>query len=194
MIDSDVEAFHDYWQIILRNEEYLRQWGHNARPTRELELHQDLEDAYTRVQSLLSSVTRHRLFTDLPFDHHPFAAENFHHALVKLLNPPENWFERVGVLTSPEYVAIKRGAVEEEKGIEQSNLVALLKKLTSFQMNILKAMDDQPKTWSEIAGKAELDHDDVRKHSTFLKTHKLIEKTGRGFIRIVPLPTDGDGL
>ena len=191
MTDADVEAFDDYWRIILRNEEYVRQWGHNPRPARVLELHQDLEDAYTRVQPLLSSVIRQRLFSDLPFGHHPFAADNFHHALVKLLNPPENWFERVGVLTSPEYLAIKQGAADEEKGIEEANISAVLTNLTGFQMAILGVMNDQPMYWKEIARIADLDETEVRRQSKFFQNHNLIAKHSRGFTRTVRLPTDG---
>ena len=77
MSDSEVEAFDDYWRTISRNEEHIRIYGHNARPTRELELHQDLEEAYTRVQPLLSSVTRRRMFHDLPSGLNAFDADNF---------------------------------------------------------------------------------------------------------------------
>ncbi|MCX7397429.1 MAG: hypothetical protein NT138_07075 [Planctomycetales bacterium] len=204
MADSDIEAFDDYWRIILRNEEYLRQWGHNARPTRELELHQDLEDAYTRVQPLLSSVTRQRLFPDLPFGHHPFAADNFHHALVKLLNPPENWFERVGVLTSPEYFAIKQGAVDEEKviclgAIAVSGPTALvpeatvptLDDLNTTQRKIVKALDPKvPRTWADVARRTKLEVNTVCKQSRFLQDAGMIQKVPkrRGFLRLIPLP------
>ena len=186
------------------------QWGHNARPTRELELHQDLEDAYTRVQPLLSSVTRQRLFADLPFGHHPFAADNFHHALVKLLNPPENWFERVGVLTSPEYVAIKRGAVEEEKGISigaievsgptasvPESTVLTLDDLNTTQRKIVKALDRKaPRTWVDVARRTRLELNTVCKQSAFLQKEGMIGKVPkrRGFLRLIPLPGEDTNM
>jgi len=202
MVDSDVDAFDDYWRTISRNEEYIRLWGHNACPTWEDKWHQDLEDAYTRIQPLLSSVTRRKIFHDLPDGLNPFDADNFHHALVKLLNPPEFWFGRVGVLTSPEYVAIKRGAVEEEKGIclgaiEVSGptasvpaaTVLTLDDLNTTQRKIVKALDRKaPRTLADVAHRTKLEVNTVGKQSTFLQDAGMIQKVPkrRGFLRLIP--------
>lgn len=206
MTDSDIVAFVDYWRIISRNEEYLRQYGHNANTNWEEKWHQDLEDAYTRVEPLLSSVTRRRMFHDLPGGLNPFDADNFHHALVKLLNPPELWFGRVGVLTSPEYVAIKRGAAEEEKGIGIGAIevsgptaavpeatVLTLDDLNTTQRKIVKALDRKaPRTWVDVACRTKLQLNTVCKQSAFLQKKGMIGKVPkrRGFLRLIPLLGD----
>jgi hypothetical protein len=202
--DSDIVAFDDYWRIISRNEEYLRQYGLNADANWEEKWHQDLEDAYTRVEPQLSSVTRRRMFHDLPGGLNPLDADNFHHALVKLLNPPECWFGRVGVLTSPEYVAIKRGAAEEEKGIclgaiEVSGptasvpeaTVPTLDDLNTTQRKIVEALDRKaPRKLAEVARRTKLEVNTVGKQSTFLQKAGIIQKVPkrRGFLRLTPLP------
>jgi hypothetical protein len=177
--DSDIVAFDDYWRIISRNEEYLRQYGLNADANWEEKWHQDLEDAYTRVEPQLSSVTRRRMFHDLPGGLNPLDADNFHHALVKLLNPPECWFGRVGVLTSPEYVAIKRGAAEEEKGICLGAI-----EVSGPTASVPEA------TVPEVARRTKLEVNTVGKQSTFLQKAGIIQKVPkrRGFLRLTPLP------
>ena len=204
MSDSEVDAFDDYWRTISLNEEYIRQWGHNSCPTWEDKWHQDLEDAYTRIQPLLSSVMRRRMFHDLPGDLNPIVADNFHHALVTLLNPPERWLGSVGVLKSPEYVAIKQGAKEEEKSISIGALevtgstasvpeakVLTLADLNKTQMKIVKALDRKsPRTWTEVAARTKLRENTVGKQSRFLKNAGMIAKVPNrhGFLRLVPLP------
>lgn len=199
-MDSDaVQRFDNYWRTITRNEEFIQQWGHNLRTDWRDRWHQDLEDAYLLVRPLLVPVTRSRMFHQLPGGINPFEAENYHHALMLLLNPPERWFENVGVLRSPEYVALKREAENEELLATGTGLAApamvtspgLFDGVNDTAWDILQAMDRiEPRRWAEIGSRAGYSEDKVRQYSTFLQGQGLIKKTARGFIRLVPLPDE----
>lgn len=193
----EVTKFDNYWRTITRNEEFIRQWGHNACPDWEGKWHQDLEDAYSHVRPLLVSVTKRRIFYGLPGDLNPFEAENYHHALMLILNPPERWFGNTGMLRSPEYLALKR-RVEEEGGspVQQHPAIAAAAKLSAdnleglnqTELKVLKAIDaEKPQTWEEIGKRAGCSADSARKCSTKMQDAKLIRKTTREFIRLVPL-------
>ena len=125
MNSDNVQRFDEYWRTITRNEDYIRQYGHHKCPYWEDKWHQDLEDAYLQVRPLLASVTERRMFHGLPGGLNPIEAENYHHALVLLLNPPELWFGNLKVLCSPEYLAVKREAENEERSVARTSPYAL---------------------------------------------------------------------
>jgi len=197
MNDSDIDSFDEYWRTVSRNEEFIRQYGHNACMDWEDKWHQDLEDAYSRIQPLLSPVTQRRMFHQLPGELNPFDADNYHHALAKFLNPPERWFGNVGVLCSPEYLALKQAVAEEVKAIYQTPTADVSPETTDSRLDgfndtaiaILQAMDDQnPRTLKEIATKAGYGYDNVRRYSKRLQNANLIEMIeSRGFIRLIDL-------
>ncbi len=197
MDSDDVQRFDNYWRTITRNEEFIRQYGLHKYPNWEDKWHQDLEDAYLQVRPLLASVTERRMFHGLPGGLNPFEAENYHHALVLILNPPELWFGNVGVLLSPEYLAMKREAENEERSVAETSPAdptvitspGLLEALNDTAWNILHAMDRiEPLRWKEIGQRAGYSEEKVRQYSTKLQEGQLIKKTPRGFIRIIPLP------
>lgn len=201
MNDVEVTKFDDYWRTITRNEEFIRQHGHHGCPDWEDKWHRDLEEAYSLVRPLLASVTERRMFHALPGDLNPFEAENLHHALVLVLNPPERWFGNVGMLRSPEYLTLKQGAEDEERRLARAGQVAAatedaliddpLEGLNDTAWHILHAMDRKvPRRWGEIGKRAGYSEDKVRQYSTLLQDKQLIKKTPRGFIRVVPLPDE----
>ena len=144
----------------------------------------------------MSPVTRRGMFHSLPGELNPFDADNYHHALVKFLNPPERWFGNVGVLCSPEYLVLKQAVTEEEKVISQTPTDSPLDGCNDTEIAIPQAMDDQnPKTWKEIAVKAGYGYVNVRKYGKRLKNAKLVKAiASRGFIRLIRLPEDRDSL
>jgi hypothetical protein len=199
MNDSDVMKFDNYWRTITRNEEFIRQHGHRGCPDWEDKWHQDLEDAYLAVRPLLAEVTEQRMFYDLPCNLNPLEAENYHHALVIILNPPEFWFGNLGVLRSPEYLALKREAENEERSVTRTSLVTppvctspdLLEGLNDTAWEILHAIDRvEPRRWKEIGRLAGYSEDKVRQYSTELQEKQFIKKTPRGFVRLVTLPDE----
>ena len=202
MDDASVAALDDFWRTISRKEEFICQYGHYGCPDWDDKWHLDLEDAYSRVRPLLNSMTWRRMFHRPPGDLNPFDAENYHHALVKFLNPPERWFGNVGVLHCQGYLAWKRAAEEEESAVAQSSaadaiaeaITSPLDDLSLTEITILKAIDLQmPRYWKEIARRAKCSHDVVRRYSTSLQMAKLIKKVGtRGFVRLVRLPEGCD--
>lgn len=138
------------------------------------------------------------MFHGLPGDLNPFEAENFHHALITFLNPPEHWFGNVGLLRSSEYLELKRAAEAEERAVAQSSpsdiiaetMDSVLEGLNETAITILQAMElHEPRTWREIANQSGYSYDVVRRYSTPLQKTKRIRKVGqRGFIRLVRLP------
>jgi hypothetical protein len=201
MNSENVQKFDDYWRTITRNEEFIRQYGHHKCPYSEDKWHQDLEDAYLQVRPLLASVTERRMFHGLPGGLNPFEAENYHHALVLILNPPELWFGNLRVLCSPEYLALKQEAENEERSVSRTGPGTLsvvtpqdpLESVNETAWDILHAMDQaEPRRWKEIAKEAGYSEEKVRQYSTELQEMQLIRKTSRGFIRIIPLPDECD--
>ena len=200
MNDENVVRCDNYWRTITRNEEFIRQNGHHGCPDWEDKWHQDLEDAYLQVRPLLTSVTQRRMFHSLPGGLNPFEAENYHHALVLVLNPPELWFGNMGMLRSPEYLSLKRGAQESEhvisnlpggKGTVTDSQVCL-EELNDTALNILEAMDKNVRrTLAEITTLSGYSPRTVYGYSTRLQEAGLIEKSGRGFIRLISLPNGG---
>ncbi|RLS54458.1 MAG: hypothetical protein DWH91_11765, partial [Planctomycetota bacterium] len=196
---NEVAAFDEYWRAITRNEEFIQQWGHNPRPELEGRWHQDLEDAYSQVRPALSSVSRPRMFHGLPGGLNPLVAENAHQALMLVLNPPQRWFGNVGVLLSPEYLDMKREAENEERSVAETGPADpavvtspdLLEGVNDTAWDILHAMDRiEPRRWKEIGTRAGYSEEKVRQYSTELQERQLIKKTPRGFIRIIPLPSE----
>lgn len=201
MSDTQVAATSEYWWAITNNEAFIRQYGHNAFPAWEDKEHPDLMQAYERVEPFLKSISRKRMFYGLPGELNPFPAANYHDALVLFLNPPERWFGNIGVLTSPEYLALKRRVVEEESAIAHSLAVEAstsspLDGLSDTVLTILQAIDmKSPFTWDEIATKSGYTHDLVRRYSRRLQEAHLIKKIDRrGFVRLIELPSDCDRL
>lgn len=197
MNSDNVQKFDEYWRTITRNEDYIRQYGHHKCPNWEDIWHQDLEDAYLQVRPLLASVTERRMFHGLPGGLNPLEAENYHHALVLLLNPPELWFGNLKVLCSAEYVTLKREAENEERSVAGTSPDARrvvnspdpLAGVNDTAWEILHAMDRvEPRRWKQIARGANSSEDKVRQYSTELQLKQLIKKTPRGFIRLVPFP------
>ena len=189
MDNDDVQRFDNYWRTITRNEEFIQQWGHNLRTDWRDRWHQDLEDAYLIVRPLLVPVTRSRMFHHLPGGINPFEAENYHHALMLLLNPPERWFEN----------ALKREAENEELLATGTGLAApamvtspgLFDGVNDTAWDILQAMDRiEPRRWKEIGRLAGYSEDKVRQYSTELQEKQFIKKTPRGFVRLVTLPDE----
>lgn len=199
MNDAEVTKFDDYWRTITRNEEFVRQHGHHGCPDWEDKWHQDLDEAYSHVRPLLASVTERRMFHGLPGDLNPFEAENYHHALVLVLNPPERWFGNMGMLRSQEYLALKQGAAAEECSVARTRPVipSVFHSPDPFEgvndtaWDILHAMDRvEPRRWKEIGKRAGYSEDKVRQYSTLLQEKGLIKRTARGFIRLVSLPDE----
>lgn len=197
MNSDNVQKFDDYWRTVTRNEEFIRQYGQHKCPNSEDKWHQDLEDAYLQVRPLLASVTERRMFHGLPGGLNPFEAENYHHALVLILNPPELWFGNLRVLCSPEYLALKEAAENEERSVSRTGSSALsmattqdpLEGVNETGWDILQAMDRvEPRRWKEIGTRAGYSEDKVRQYSTELQEMHLIKKTPRGFVRIITLP------
>lgn len=196
MNDADVAKFDAYWRTITGNEDFIRQHGHNGCPDWQDKWHHDLEDAYSQVRPLLASATTRQMYRGLPGGLNPIEAENYHHALVLVLNPPEQWFGNLGMLSSPEYLALKRRTEEEEERLHAHPVAAVeearanpFDELSDTAMEILQAMDDkEPQRWKEIARRADYSEDKVRQYSTELQNKNCIKKTRRGFIRTVSLP------
>ncbi|QDT29913.1 hypothetical protein Enr10x_52700 [Gimesia panareensis] len=111
MIATD--AFDNYWSEIRLSEDYLKTYGHNECFDYEDRSHSSLVYANREVQKHLKSVSQLRMF-DGPGENERFSAQNFHEALIDVLNPPERWFRQFWVLNSPEYLALKSGAKNDE--------------------------------------------------------------------------------
>jgi hypothetical protein len=137
------------------------------------------EEAYVRVRPFMTSMIRPRMFGDLPGELNSFDAENYHHALVLFLNPPERWFRQIAMLGSPPYLALKK-AVEEEDAVINSLQLPLnvererpdLSSLKDAELAILKAMDGiggTPRSWKKIALESCYEHDVVRRYSASLQ-------------------------
>lgn len=199
MNDVELTTFDEYWRTITRNEEFIRQHAHHGCPDWEDKWHHDLEDAYYHVKPLLKSVTARHIYCDLPGDLTSIEAENYHHALVLVLNPPERWFGNMAVLRSPEYLTLKQGAAAEECSVTRMRPVvpSVVNSPDPFEgvndtaWDILNAMDRvEPRRWKEIGKRAGYSEDKVRQYSTLLQEKGLTKKTARGFIRLVSLPDE----
>ncbi|MEZ5941158.1 MAG: hypothetical protein R3C18_07190 [Planctomycetaceae bacterium] len=110
---TTTEAFAEFWIVVRRNEEYLKMYGQHEIPQWEDLKHDDLVEVYGNVQKHLSPVCSERMF-DGPGGEDRFYAQNYHEALVEVLNPPERWFRQLWMLNSPEYIALKKGAKDDE--------------------------------------------------------------------------------
>lgn len=198
---DEIEEFDNFWRVVTQCEEFIDQYGHyadphweskslsNATSEREFRRRDLLGEAYERVRGLLRAISKHKMVHDLPGGLNPFKADNFHHALILFLSPPERWFGNIGVLHSPEYQVLKRKVEAEQSTIEDMSSTDLTK-LASDDLNqtaieILEAMDATPRTWHVIAQKAGYESATVRKYSTELQEAGLIRKTARGFIRVI---------
>jgi len=197
MNESEIDALDRFWQIISDEEDYIRQYGHYAFPEWKEKWHQALEDCYAEIRPLLEAVSQHQMFQGLPGNLNPFTAENYHHALTLVLNPPERWFGNIGVLNSVEYLELKKSAESELAFIQGKSQTASVKVISSpfdelndTEIIILTTMDSEtPYTWKEIAVRAGYGYDVVRKYSKGLRDRNLIKKLGsRGFIRVCELP------
>lgn len=197
MNDVDITAFDDYWRTVTRNEEYICQYGHHGCPDWESKWHDDLEEAYDSVKPLLEPISEKRMIHDLPADLNSFDAENFHHALIKFLNPPERWFSKIGVLVSPEYLGLKQEVKNEQKAITTKPFSNGTTKsdsrkleLSQPQKDILEAMEtleaknNQSHTWLEISDEAGYSYEVVRRHSRFLQEAGLVRKVNGKFILV----------
>ncbi|WP_437202107.1 hypothetical protein [Planctomicrobium sp. SH664] len=204
MNDVEVTKFDDYWRTITRNEEFIKEHAHHGCPDWQDTWHKDLEDAYHQVKPLLESVTARRVYCDLPGDLTSIDAENYHHALVLVLNPPERWFGNMAVLRSPKYLELKRAAAEEERTVARSfptersteAVPSLLERLNDTAITLLESMDLQaPLSLKEVADRAGYTYDVVRRYSKPLQEAKLIKKVGqRGFVRLIRLHADCDAM
>lgn len=116
------DAFDDFWHVIRRNEDYLMTYGQHHCSDWNEKSHRDLVDAYRQVQHILAPVSRHRMF-DGPGDVDRFSCNNYHEALIEVLNPPEQWFRQLWVLNSPEYLALKSGAQAEEDTVLRAEVL-----------------------------------------------------------------------
>jgi predicted transcriptional regulator len=191
MPTENAEVFDDYWRAITRAEDFICQYGHTADPCWETRASNDLQATYETVRPMLAAVSGQRMIYTLPRGLNAFAAENLHHALVMVLNPPERWFGRISILDSSEYHILK-GQVEKE---ERRILAAFEAKwptpesccdspdLNETELDILEAMDEQPRPWAEIAKRAGYESHTVRRYSKRFQAMGLIKKTRRGFIR-----------
>lgn len=192
MNDVEVTKFDDYWRTITRNEEFIRQHGHHGCPDWEDKWHQDLDEAYSHVRPLLASVTERRMFHGLPGDLNPFEAENYHHALVLVLNPPERWFGNMGMLRSPEYLALKQGAEGEEKSCQQdrNHKGKPLQRgddMSPGERIVFGVIDETPRQGPEVANRisAKIDAADIRRYLSQLKKRGYISHLpGKGYYRL----------
>jgi len=203
MNESDIEALDYFWATISEEELYIRQHGHYGCSGWEDMWHPKLEDSYSSIRDLLEPVMQRRIFRDLPGQMNPFAADNSHHALMLVLNPPEKWFGNIGVLNSPEYLALKQAAREEIVVVSPTSETdsanansSHFEDLNDTALTILAAMDtSDPRTLKEIAEKSGYPYDVVRRYSKPLQDKHLIKKLrSRGFIRLCDAPPNCDGL
>ncbi len=130
---NETESSNFYWSAVSQTEEYIQTYGQHSCADWEGRSHQDLVNANLKVQPFLKAVSKRRMFYNLPGNLNSFAAENFHDALIQVLNPPERWFRQLEILSSPEYLALKKGA--EDEGIQMFDEHSKLKKSTKFLGN-----------------------------------------------------------
>lgn len=178
MTTASPELFDDYWRAISRTEDFICQYGHTADPFWESRSSGDLLTAYESVRPILKDVSCARLIHHPPGCLSPFAADNVHHALVLVLNPPERWFGQIGILDSDEYLALKASTESEEL------LSIQLRKLPDGVRDVYKAVTFDPLVGDEIAGKVDVHKDNVRRYLSQLKKAGLIQHIpGAGYFR-----------
>jgi hypothetical protein len=192
MNDTEVAKSNEYWLTITRNEEFINQYGHNAFSGWEDKEHLDLVQAYEGVRPYLESISRKRMFYGLPGELNPFPAENYHHALVLFLSPPERWFGNIGVLTSPEYLALKQGAEKEESECyshrgRPEEPAKQPDDLSPAEQAIYAVIDATPRMGPEIAKRigTAIDPDNIRRDLSQLKKRGHIgHRHGQGYFRL----------
>ncbi|GAB4150529.1 MAG: hypothetical protein Tsb009_25390 [Planctomycetaceae bacterium] len=178
MQTDHAELFDDYWRTITRTEDFICQYGHTADPFWESRSNVDLLTAYEAVRPFLKDVSCPRVTHHPPGRLPPFAADNVHHALVKVLNPPERWFGQIGILDSDEYLALKKSAESEEL------LSTQLQRLQEAVREVYKAVTFDPLVGDEISKKVDVNPDNVRRYLSQLKKDGLIQHIHRvGYFR-----------
>jgi len=121
--DEQLKDLDEFWRIIDLNERHVLQYGHVGwHPGRRDEWDAQLARAYEAIRPHLASLRRPFLVTT-PAEAkglNPFKAETAHQALMFFLNPPENLFGQIWILTSPEYHRIKQQALAELERLRTS--------------------------------------------------------------------------
>lgn len=183
MPTENAELFDDYWRAIARTEDFICQYGHTADPFWESRSSVDLLTAYEAVRPTLKAVSRQRMLRNLPGGITPIAADNFHHALVKVLSPPERWFGQIGILDSSEYVALKK-KVEDEQ-FRLVSLTTQLERLSDDTRVVYEAVTPEPQVGDKIAKRVDVHPDNVRRYLSQLKKAGLIQHIPRvGYFRM----------
>ena len=116
MAVEQLRDFDEFWRVIDLNESYVRRYGHAVwHPGLRDRWDEQLERAYEAIRPHLSALRRPSLFTTPAGakGFNPYEAETAHQALMFFLNPPENMFGQIWVLTSPEYLRIKQETMAE---------------------------------------------------------------------------------
>lgn len=123
MNDEQLKHFVEFWRIIDLNERHVRQYGHVGwHPGRRDGWDEQLGRAYEAIRLHLASLRRPFLVAT-PAEAkglNPFDAETAHQALMFFLNPPENLFGQIWILTSSEYHRIKQQALAEFERLQTS--------------------------------------------------------------------------
>ena len=141
MTMTAVEAFEMYRRLIWANEEYLKDYGTFENPYGGDPSNLELEKAYHQVQPFLTSISHNRMF-NAPGCSFPFSAQNYHEALMLILNSPEYWFGQLWVLNCQEYLALKDGCIHEEKWVFSQEL-SMSAKPEIFVMDARPLSEDQ---------------------------------------------------
>ncbi len=176
------ELFDDYWRAITRAEDFICQYGHDADPSWDCRSNRDLLTAHEALCPILKYVSPRPMIRNLPGGINAFAAENFHYALVMVLNPPERWFGQIGMLDSSEYLALKKDVEEEQSRLV--SLVTQLERLSDDVRKVFEAVTSEPLVGDQIARKVDVHPDNVRRHLSLLKKAGLIQHVPRvGYFR-----------
>jgi predicted HTH transcriptional regulator len=112
--------------------------------------------------------------------------------LVLVLNPPERWFGSMGMLRSPEYLELKRGAELEENAIETDRTRPEESRQRRNDMSpaeqiVFDVIDDTPRQGPEIASRisVKIDAADIRRYLSQLKKRGYIgHLKGQGYYRL----------
>lgn len=206
MTDEEREAFERFWQLIQLNEEFVLQHANAPCLDASERWDEELEAAYERIKPILRPLARNRFFPAPPClvaRAGPFVAETAHQAMMFLLNSPKALFQHIDVLSSPEYLKIRKETQKELGQIQDLTAGNSADEsevrldvvshtgaqtdgldLSPAQKDILKAVDSTPRLGEDVATRAGYSYDLTRRHLPTLRRLGLVKhKDGEGYYR-----------
>ncbi len=133
-----IDSFDKFWNFVAKAEQDIQQNGHLGRMPPDS--HDDPWDdefaaAYDVVEPQLQKFRETRFFkvpAGLAFVPGPFTAETAHQALMFFLNPSTQLYGELGVLDTPEYLAIKESAMQELQNRDEARISVVSEKRPSL--------------------------------------------------------------